>query len=73
MMIDYQVQLINFPNTRTKEAVTENNDGSYTIFIEISLSREAQQEAFKHAMKHILGKDFERMDVNKIEVNTHSA
>ncbi len=73
MMIDYQVQLINFPNTRTKEAVTENNDGSYTIFIETSLSREAQQKAFIHAMNHILENDFNKSDVDKIEVDAHSA
>lgn len=73
MMIDYQVQLINFPNTRTKEAVTENNDGSYTIFIETSLSREAQQKAFIHAMKHIWENDFNKSDVDKIEVDAHSA
>jgi len=71
MIIDYQVQLINFPNTRTKEAVTENNDGSYTIFIETSLSREAQQKAFIHALKHILGKDFNKVNVDKIEFDAH--
>ena len=27
-MIDYQIQLINFPTGKTKESVTENEDGS---------------------------------------------
>ena len=72
MMIDYQVQFISFPNAKTKEAVTENTDGSYTIFIESSLSKEAQQEAFKHAMKHILGNDFEKDDVGRIENQAHN-
>lgn len=71
MMIDYQVQLTTFPNTKTKEAVSENNDGSYTIFIETSLSKEAQQEAFIHAMKHILGNDFEKINIDTIESNAH--
>lgn len=72
MMIDYQVQLTTFPDAKTKEAVSENNDGSYTIFIETSLSREAQQKAFMHAMKHILGNDFEKIDIDKIETDAHS-
>lgn len=71
MMIDYQVRLTAFPDTKTKEAVSENNDGSYTIFIENSLSKEAQQKAFVHAMKHILGNDFEKLDINEIERQAH--
>ena len=56
-----------------KEAVTENDDGSYTIFIESSLTREMQQEAFEHAMVHILGNDFSKDGINKIEFDAHSA
>lgn len=72
MMIDYQVQLIQFPNTSAKEAVTENDDGSYTIFIEVSLSREAQMEAFRHAMCHITGMDFDKLNVDQIEKIAHN-
>lgn len=72
MTIDYQIQLIQFPNKRVKETVVPNEDGSYTIFIEASLSREQQQDAFKHAMKHILGDDFSKDDINKIEKAAHS-
>ena len=72
-MIDYQVILINFPNGRTKEAVTENEDGSYTIFIESSLNWEMQQEAFLHAYQHIIGDDFTKDNVDKIEFDAHSA
>lgn len=60
MTIDYQIQLVQFPDTRTKETVVENEDGSYTIFIESSLSKDQQQKAFKHAMKHISGDDFSK-------------
>lgn len=72
MMIDYQVQLISFPDRKTRETVTPNIDGSYTIFIETSLSKKGQQEAFIHAMKHILGNDFEKIDIDKIETDAHS-
>ncbi len=73
MTIDYQVQFIQFPDTSTKETVVPNEDGSYTIFIEASLSHEAQQKAFKHAMKHILGDDFTRDNADMIEFDAHSA
>lgn len=69
-MIDYQVILINFPNGKTKEAVTENEDGSYTIFIEENLSLIERQKEFLHAMKHIAGNDFSGEDIQKIEFNS---
>lgn len=72
-MIDYHVQFIQFPTNKVKESVVENEDGSYTIFIEASLSREMQQEAFEHAMIHILGDDFTKNDADKIEFEAHSA
>ncbi len=70
-MIDYQVQLIQFPDSKTKETVVENEDGSYTIFIESSLDSIQQREAFHHAMKHILGNDFDKENINKIEYAAH--
>jgi hypothetical protein len=72
-LIDYQVKLIQFPNNKVRESVVENEDGSYTIFIDASLSREMQKEAFKHAMVHIMGDDFTKDDINKIELQAHSA
>ena len=65
--IDYQVRFIEL-GYNVKEAVTQNADGSYTIFIDNRLCKEAQNEAFLHAIKHILDNDFEKADVNKIEL-----
>lgn len=73
MLIDYQIQLIQFPNYKVRETVVKNEDDSYTIFIESSLSREAQKNAFIHAMRHILGNDFTKEDIDKIEFEAHSA
>lgn len=70
-MIDYQVRLIQFPPGRVKEAVTENEDGSYTIFIEQALSHEEQCKKFVHALKHILGDDFSKENVQEIEAAAH--
>ena len=72
MSIDYQIRLIRFPNNKVRETVVENEDGSYTIFIEATLTFEKQQEAFEHAMEHILGDDFTKDDVNWIELDAHN-
>ena len=53
------------------EAVTENADGSYTIFINARLNHESQLDAYNHAMKHIENNDFERNDVQLIEAVAH--
>ncbi|MGN1158221.1 MAG: hypothetical protein ACI4TK_18780 [Agathobacter sp.] len=70
--VDYQVRLMEFHNGRIREMVVPNEDGSYTIFIESSLSREEQQQAFLHAMRHICNRDFEKTcSANLIEISAH--
>lgn len=58
MTPDYHVELIEFKNGKIREFVTPNEDGSFTIFIEASLSREEQRKAAAHALRHILHDDF---------------
>ncbi|MDE7321832.1 MAG: hypothetical protein K2N73_03720, partial [Lachnospiraceae bacterium] len=70
--IDYNVQLIRFPSTKIHEAVTPNEDGSVTIFIDKNITFEAQQKRFLHAMKHLMENDFDKDDVQKIEAEAHS-
>ena len=69
MPIDYQIILLDMP---TNEAVTVNEDGSYTIFINARLNREQQIKSYYHAMKHIVGEDFEKKNVQEIEVLAHA-
>lgn len=40
--------------------VTENEDGSYSVFIDPDLSENARIERFIHAVKHINRNDFSR-------------
>lgn len=69
---DYQVRLIQFPNKKTREVVTPNEDGTYTIFIESSLSKEEQRCACSHALSHIVNRDFSKtISVDEIERNAH--
>lgn len=70
-MIDYHVELIQFPTSKVKESVVRNEDDSYTIFIESSLSFAEQQNVFKHALSHILEDDFEKEDADRIEYYAH--
>lgn len=70
-MIDYQVFLTHLPG-KVNEAVTPNEDGSYTVFIEETLSPTHQKKAFIHALRHIHGEDFYKDTVDEIEKQAHS-
>ena len=71
MTKDVNVALLNMPTT-TAETVTENSDGSFTIFINSRLSYERQLKAYAHAIKHIESGDFEKHSVQSIEYQTHN-
>lgn len=65
------VYLISMPS-KVHECVTPNPDGSYSVFINESLSPDARKKAYKHAIKHISGNDFEKFDTNQVELDAHS-
>lgn len=71
MTPDVNVVLLDFKNTKENEMVSENADGSYTIFINSRLSSNQQLEAYNHAMEHIRNADFEKTDVQIIEAAAH--
>lgn len=51
--------------------VVRNEDDSYTILINAKLSDTGQLEAYNHAMKHITNNDFQKSDVQEIEMSAH--
>jgi len=53
-----------------KETVTPCLDG-YTIYINQNLDRTNQKKAYLHALRHIMGNDFEKFDFQKIEHLAH--
>lgn len=71
MTYDINVNLIPWSNPKFKEAVTENEDGSYTIFINANMASNQIEQAYRHAMWHIAHHDFERADVQQIEAEAH--
>lgn len=52
---------------KIKECVTVNEDGTYTVFIEESLSPVDRARALAHAKRHIECLHFEGDDVQEIE------
>lgn len=70
-MIDYQIRLVPFPTGKVQEAVTENTDGSYTIFVNKNLASIEQRRRCLHALKHIVGQDFEKYVADEVEQAAH--
>lgn len=54
-----------------REMVTPCADG-YTVYVDARLSDAARQDAFIHALGHITRRDFERSDVQIIEMEAHA-
>lgn len=71
MTPEINVVLLNFPGPE-REAVTHNEDDSYTIFINAKLSFDGRQQAYHHALNHIKANDFEKTDVQQIEAIAHN-
>ena len=72
-MEDVFVHLVPLPG-KVKECVTQNADGSYSVFIRSDLSKMEQREVYLHALRHIHNGDFEDRDcknVQELERNAH--
>lgn len=63
--------VIDFPAPEPKEIVTENDDGSYSVFINAKQSQEQQKQSWIHALRHISDDDFCKSDVQSIEEEAH--
>ena len=53
------------------EQITQNHDGSYTVFLNARDSTEMSRMSFVHALCHIHNNDFEKYDVQEIEYEAH--
>lgn len=71
MTPDVNIVLLNLP-VKEKEAVTENEDGSFTVVINSRLSYDEQLKAYRHAMHHIENNDFQKDNVQTIEAAAHA-
>lgn len=64
------VQLLNM-DTKTPEHLVKNADDSYTIFLNARLSQESRVKSYYHALRHIQEQDFEKQNVQDIEIQAH--
>lgn len=69
MTFDYQIFFMD--GMTVNEMVTENEDGSFTIFVNSSLCESKRIKAINHAINHIKSKDFEKENVQEIEYYAH--
>lgn len=53
------------------EFITENPDGSYTIYLDINENREQWLQSYEHAIEHIKNYDFEKHNIQEIEHDAH--
>ena len=60
---DVGVHIINM-DTAVHEQIVLNDDGSFSIFLNARLNREAQIVAYNHALHHILNDDFYKSNVD---------
>ena len=69
---DVFVEVMDFGNsTSAKEMVTQNSDGSFTVFVNSRIASCQQKEAVEHAIRHIQADDFEKENVQTIECEAH--
>lgn len=55
---DYFVRLVAFPiGVGTNGLVLLNDDGTYSIYLNARASRDAQRQAMKHEINHIINGD----------------
>lgn len=69
MNFDYQIFFMD--GMTVNEMVTENEDGSFTIFVNSNLCESKRLKAVNHAIRHIKNRDFEKTDVQDIEASAH--
>ena len=69
MSFDYQIFFMD--GMAVNEVITENEDSSFTIFINANLCESKRLKAINHAIKHIRDRDFEKTNVQEIEASAH--
>ena len=68
-MDDIYVYMVKLPSG-INEAVTPCADG-YTVYVDIDLPDHKIEEVLNHAIQHIENNDFEKNDVQTIEIDSH--
>lgn len=59
-------------DTMIPEHLVQNDDNTYTLFLNARFSRDRQLKSYYHALKHIRECDFNKMNVQEIEWEAHN-
>ena len=70
-MMNFDYQIFFMDGMSVNEMVTENEDGSFTIFVNNNLCDSKRLKAINHAIWHIRNRDFDKTDVQEIESSAH--
>ncbi len=70
-MMNFDYQIFFMDGMTVNEMVTENEDGSFTIFVNNNLCDSKRLKAINHAISHIKNRDFDKTDVQEIESSAH--
>ena len=62
---DVFVRVVNFPNTASRAAVEENEDGTYSLYVNARCTREQIMERMPHEIVHM--KDRHHQDARPVE------
>lgn len=69
--MDCRVVLYNLP-TSIKGYTVKNIDDTYTILLNSRLTYEQNVKSYKHELKHINNNDFDKDNVDLIEIDAHA-
>lgn len=70
-MIDEFGNNVIFMKLPVNATTAANDDGSYTIFINVNLSDQKRLESYLHELRHISNGDFYKDNVQQIEYDAH--
>lgn len=65
---DYFIRLVQFPNRSADAVVVENDDGTYSVYMDSRLDREHHLEGYSHELEHMMRDDIYRSDVPITEI-----
>ena len=68
---DVNVVLLDNMPLDVREHVWKNNDDSFTLALNAKYDSETLKKSFEHAVSHIKNGDFEKEDVEQIELEAH--
>lgn len=70
-MNDVHVYRVPLPPSCREAIAPDADDDGYTIYINKDLPDKKAVESYYHALRHIVGKDFELHDVQSVEYTAH--